>query len=152
MVTRIRRIAKPSSFDRIFDPDMNKDGAADADGQRNNADEKLYENEPGNMVEALQSFEEEEYEELEYVKIKDCCGTPAYMAPEVVKTGDVQRHLSKFKKKKERERELAKVGEYGYGKEADIWSAGILLYSLVYGVLPYRGVTVKEIKTKIRKS
>lgn len=83
MVTKIRRIAKPSSFDRLVDHNMNPAGV-DA------ADEKLYENngDPGTFVEALQSFEEEEYEELEYTKIKDCCGTPAYMAPEVVKTGD----------------------------------------------------------------
>ena len=56
MVTRIRRIAKPSSVDSLFDPEMKPGGATDADGQRNIADEKLYENEPGNMVEALQSF------------------------------------------------------------------------------------------------
>ena len=37
----------------------------------------------------------------------------------------------------------------GYGLECDIWSAGVLLYALVYGNMPYRGVTVREIKEKI---
>ena len=37
----------------------------------------------------------------------------------------------------------------GYGRECDIWSTGVLLYALIYGVMPYRGATVREIKEKI---
>ena len=33
--------------------------------------------------------------------MKDCCGTPAYMAPEVVETGDMRRDIKKkFKSRK----------------------------------------------------
>ena len=36
-----------------------------------------------------------------------------------------------------------------YGAECDVWSAGIVLYALIYGQLPFRGVTVREIKSKV---
>ena len=37
----------------------------------------------------------------------------------------------------------------GYQKECDIWSAGVLLFTMIYGTMPFRGVTVREIKEKI---
>ena len=44
------------------------------------------------------------------------CGTPSYMAPEIV-----------LKK------------EY-YGCPADIWALGVLLYVLLCGVFPFKGI------------
>ena len=45
-------------------------------------------------------------------RLDTVAGTPLYMAPEVIKGG--------------------------YGKEADMWSLGVLLYTLVSGYFPFQ--------------
>ena len=47
------------------------------------------------------------------------CGTPGYVAPEIL----------------ENER---------YGRKVDIFSAGVVLYALIGGCLPFSGTTVQE--------
>jgi serine/threonine protein kinase len=58
-------------------------------------------------------------------KIKIFCGTPSYMAPEIVKKT-----------------------EYA-GPPADIWATAVLLYALMNGCFPYRGATDAELYRKI---
>jgi serine/threonine protein kinase len=58
-------------------------------------------------------------------KIKIFCGTPSYMAPEIVE-------------KK----------EYA-GPPADIWALGVLLFALLCGCFPYKGATDEELYAKI---
>ena len=60
-------------------------------------------------------------------KIKMFCGTPSYMAPEIV------------------------MKEEYAGPPADIWAAGVLLYALMNGCFPFRGVTDKELYRRIQK-
>ena len=66
------------------------------------------------------------------------CGTPAYMAPEIVRCD------AKFM-----EDEKIKDEVKGYGFEVDIWSCGIVLYALLYGNFPFKGVSVRDIKKEI---
>lgn len=54
-------------------------------------------------------------------KIKIFCGTPSYMAPEIVN----------------------KI-EYS-GPPADIWALGVLLYALLNGRFPFKGRTDEEL-------
>ena len=60
-------------------------------------------------------------------KIKMFCGTPSYMAPEIV----------------------TKV-EYA-GPPADIWASAVLLYALMNGCFPFRGATDKELYRRIQR-
>ena len=53
-------------------------------------------------------------------------GTPYYMAPEVL--------------------------EGNYGAKADIWSLGVLMYTLVSGYLPFQGQTSAEVFRKIKEA
>ena len=59
------------------------------------------------------------------VSFKDHCGSPQYMAPEVINSQ--------------------------YGMMADIWSAGIVFYVMVMGTTPFKSATEdkKELKNKI---
>jgi len=53
------------------------------------------------------------------------CGTPSYMAPEIV------------------------VKKEYRGSSADVWALGVLLYVILTGVFPFKGHTDKELYQKI---
>ena len=63
----------------------------------------------------------------EHEVINEQCGTPAYIAPEIIK----------------------KKGYKGFG--ADIWSLGVLLYAMIMGAMPFKANDIDGLHQKILK-
>lgn len=60
-------------------------------------------------------------------KIRMFCGTPSYMAPQIVSKVDYA------------------------GPPADIWASGVLLYALLNGCFPFRGATDDDLYRRIKR-
>ena len=55
-------------------------------------------------------------------KLKDQCGTPAYIAPEILQNNDGY-----------------------YGPPVDIWSSGVVLYAMLSGNVPFKANNIKDL-------
>jgi 5'-AMP-activated protein kinase catalytic alpha subunit len=62
------------------------------------------------------------------VTMYDQCGTPAYIAPEI----------------------LRDKGYRGFG--IDVWSSGVVLYAMLYGTVPFRAQNMQELHQMIIKA
>lgn len=62
------------------------------------------------------------------MKMKIFCGTPSYMAPEIVQKLEYR------------------------GEAADIWALGVLLFVMITGYFPYRGSTDEQLYRKINSA
>jgi serine/threonine protein kinase len=61
-------------------------------------------------------------------KMSEQCGTPAYIAPEI----------------------LLDKGYEGFA--VDIWSAGVVLYAMLYGTVPFKANNMSELQKMIIKA
>lgn len=65
-------------------------------------------------------------QKVESDEVDTCCGSPAYAAPELIE------------------------GKQGVGSEADVWSMGVLLYTLLCGCLPFEDDDTSFLYKKIQ--
>ena len=70
------------------------------------------------------------------------CGTPSYMPPEIVGKKDYIGMINKI---------YIYINIILLGSYADIWTLGILLYYLICGFFPFRGLNEKDLYKKILK-
>lgn len=59
--------------------------------------------------------------------LTDQCGTPAYIAPEVL------------------------MNEGYDGKKTDVWSCGVVLFAMLYGTVPFKGSDMNELHELIKQ-
>ncbi len=59
-------------------------------------------------------------------KLREQCGTPAYIAPEILR-------------------------DKGYGFGVDLWSAGVVLFAMLYGTVPFKATNMEELHRMIIK-
>lgn len=81
-------------------------------------------------------------------------GTPDYSAPEVLRTGvqQIEAHnrakangkKKKHSKPKPMDDPTMASTHIGYGKAADWWSLGIMIYEMLAGKPTFRGVDLRE--------
>ena len=78
-------------------------------------------------------------------------GTPDYSAPEVLRTGVFQ--IEQYNKQKAgADRNKPKKGDattktpanIGYGKAADWWSIGVMIFEMLGGTPAFRGADLRE--------
>ena len=58
--------------------------------------------------------------------MREQCGTPAYIAPEILRNK-------------------------GYSLNVDLWSAGVVLFAMLYGTVPFKAQSMEELHALILK-
>jgi serine/threonine protein kinase len=72
-------------------------------------------------------------DEILVKKYYKLCGTPYYMAPEIILNMNKLENITMYNKS-------ITEGEYFYDKRIDIWSYGICIYELLFNILPFSNI------------
>jgi serine/threonine protein kinase len=78
--------------------------------------------------------------------LKESCGTPIYMAPEVVEWN------TKLMEDNSSEVPKNKFAPDGYTFSCDVWSIGVVMWALLYGTFPFQGVSNTDVMVDILNS
>ncbi|KAI9457482.1 kinase-like protein [Lactarius psammicola] len=82
----------------------------------------------------------------EYCRVP--CGTCDYISPEILQAHEAALVAMELSDEEEDRRE-ENAGEGGYGAETDWWSAGAMIYEMVFGVAPFFARDIRSTYLKI---
>jgi hypothetical protein len=83
----------------------------------------------------------------EYCRVP--CGTCDYISPEILQAHEAALVAMELSDEEDEDRREENAGEDGYGAETDWWSAGAMIYEMVFGAAPFFARDIRSTYLKI---